>query len=201
MPTDTRPPRPRGSAGIAGPSNGPNTTCMSCFWQIYAVDQPPDQPLLRAPSVRFALASRPPRVARPTQGATPRLFFVTQWLAFDMPAKGLKFPNSFQEKVAAALSIPLFLVGARPTRVLVCEAKDGGSEFSCADATGRVFQGANGITTNGDRSLGEISFGCPHAGTPTQPPGPSSLSSRSIQSIYQRSTRQAHHRHEAGRAG
>jgi len=77
--------------------------------------------------------------------------YVTQWQPFAWPARGQKNPENWKERLAVLGQIPVFLLELKLTTVILCTWEEMG-EALCESATDIRFQGANGITTDQDRS-------------------------------------------------
>ena len=83
--------------------------------------------------------------------------YITQWLPFGLPAGGSNHGETLKEKVLNSLKTQVLLTattGLSLTRLFRCEwdVQDPSKPSRCELATSRTFVGANGITTNDDRS-------------------------------------------------
>ena len=73
--------------------------------------------------------------------------FVTRWQTFGFPLEGKRGKKTAYEWLTSQLSLPIGLLGPSVTQVFRCTPAEG-----CADATGKLFAGANGITMSSDRN-------------------------------------------------
>ncbi len=83
--------------------------------------------------------------------------YITQWLPFGLPAGGSNHGETLKEKVVNSLKAQVLLAGATGlslTRLFRCQwdVQDPTKPSRCELATSRSFVGANGITTNDDRT-------------------------------------------------
>ena len=91
------------------------------------------------------------------EGETEGEVYITQWLPFGLPSGGSNHGETFKEKVVNSLKTQVLLTGTTGlslTRLFRCrwDVQDSNKPSRCELATSRTFVGANGITTNDDRT-------------------------------------------------
>jgi hypothetical protein len=89
------------------------------------------------------------------EGKTKGELYVSRWLYNGFPSTGNKHPNTLREKFEAALFVPIQLAGLPLTQIFRCvyDEENKNIAAACEPASEPLFAGANGLTTNTDRSI------------------------------------------------